>query len=102
LIVELDDRKLVGRAGHEAEKGLMLNVRHDPSEPLRLDRGARPFNPSAGISMVMVLSLPVAQQSKPYILIADKIWPRRWLLGSITPWFRHPFAAMAELVDALA
>src|SRR5271165_790884 len=38
LIVELDDRKLIRRAGYEAVKGLMLRVRHDPSELLRLDR----------------------------------------------------------------
>jgi hypothetical protein len=38
LIVKLDDRELVGSAGHEAVKRLMLRVRHDPGRLPGLDR----------------------------------------------------------------
>ena len=57
LIVELNDRKLVRRAGHEAVKGLMLRFGMIPASFCG-PTGARPFNPSLGIGMVMTLPPP--------------------------------------------
>jgi hypothetical protein len=42
LIVELDNRKLIRRAGHEAAEGLVLRVRHNPGQLARLDRRKAP------------------------------------------------------------